>query len=127
VGSLTGRYHRRPAAWFIAPPGAAMNAQVALTLRMLGGLTTDEIARAFSSANRRWPSGSCGPRAGRHPVRAAVAGRAHARRRTRRAGIFNRVHRHLARTGRAPTPERRCGWADARRLAPGEAEARLVA
>ena len=31
----------------LLPPGAATEAQVALTLRTLGGLTTDEIARAF--------------------------------------------------------------------------------
>ena len=35
-------------------PALAPEAQVALTLRMLGGLETDEIARAFSFLHRRW-------------------------------------------------------------------------
>jgi len=43
-------------------PALALDAQVALTLRTLGGLSTDEIARAFSSRRRRWRSGSCGRR-----------------------------------------------------------------
>ena len=40
---------RRPAAadLHLLPPGAQPAAQVALTLRLLGGLTTPEIARAF--------------------------------------------------------------------------------
>ena len=39
-------------------PALALDAQVALTLRTLGGLTTEEIARAFLVPERRWPSGS---------------------------------------------------------------------
>ena len=43
------RRRRRPAAPGLhgLPPGALTEARVALTLRLLGGLTTDEIARAF--------------------------------------------------------------------------------
>ena len=37
-------------------PALAPEAQVALTLRTLGGLSTPEIARAFLVANRRWRS-----------------------------------------------------------------------
>ena len=44
-------------------PALALEAQVALTLRTLGGLTTPEIARAFLVAEPRWPSGSCAPSA----------------------------------------------------------------
>jgi RNA polymerase sigma factor (sigma-70 family) len=40
----------------LTPPSA-----VALTLRAVGGLTTAEIAAAFSSPRRRWRSGSAGP------------------------------------------------------------------
>ena len=44
-----GRRARRPAAadLHLLPPGARPERQVALTLRLLGGLTTAEIARAF--------------------------------------------------------------------------------
>ena len=46
-------------------PVLATEARVALTLRLIGGLTTGEIARAFLVAGaRRWPSASCG-RSGR--------------------------------------------------------------
>ncbi len=38
-------------------PALAPAAQVALTLRLLGGLTTEEIARAFLVPTRRWRSG----------------------------------------------------------------------
>ena len=44
------RHRRRPAAAGAAPPATrccSTDARVALTLRLLGGLTTDEIARAF--------------------------------------------------------------------------------
>jgi RNA polymerase sigma-70 factor, ECF subfamily len=44
-------------------PALSGDAQVALTLRLLGGLTTTEIARAFLVAESRWRSGSSGPRA----------------------------------------------------------------
>ena len=37
-------------------PALATEARVALTLRTVGGLTTREIARAFLSRRRRWPS-----------------------------------------------------------------------
>jgi RNA polymerase sigma-70 factor (ECF subfamily) len=43
-------------------PALAMPAQVALTLRLLGGLTTAEIAKAFSCPSRRWHSASSEPR-----------------------------------------------------------------
>ena len=39
-------------------PALALDAQVALTLRTLGGLSTEEIARAFLVRSRPWPSGS---------------------------------------------------------------------
>ena len=39
-------------------PALALDAQVALTLRTLGGLSTEEIARAFLVPGRPWPSGS---------------------------------------------------------------------
>jgi RNA polymerase sigma-70 factor (ECF subfamily) len=42
-------------------PALAIEAQVALTLRTLGGLSTDEIARAFLVRSARWHSGWCGP------------------------------------------------------------------
>ena len=43
-------------------PVLSTEARVALTLRLLGGLTTDEIARAYLVPNRRWRSGLYGPR-----------------------------------------------------------------
>jgi RNA polymerase sigma-70 factor (ECF subfamily) len=43
-------------------PALAIEAQVALTLRTLGGLSTEEIARAFWCPRRPWRSGSCVPR-----------------------------------------------------------------
>ena len=43
-------------------PALAPEAQVALTLRTLGGLSTEEIARAFLVPPRPWPSGSCARR-----------------------------------------------------------------
>ena len=43
-------------------PALAQSVQVALTLRLLGGLTTPEIAHASSSPRRPWRSGWCGPR-----------------------------------------------------------------
>ena len=42
-------------------PALNREAQVALTLRTLGGLTTPEIARAFLLPRRRWRSGWCAP------------------------------------------------------------------
>ena len=42
-------------------PALSLEAQVALTLRTLGGLQTDEIARAFLVRRQRWPSDSCAP------------------------------------------------------------------
>ena len=48
-------------------PALATEAQVALTLRTLGGLTTDEIARAFLVPSRRWRSGWCAPSARSRP------------------------------------------------------------
>ena len=50
-------------------PVLSREARLALTLRLLGGLTTDEIARAFLRQNRRSRSGSCAPNA-RWPSRA---------------------------------------------------------
>ena len=40
-------------------PALSMEARVALTLRMVGGLSTPEIARAFLVPRRPSPSGSC--------------------------------------------------------------------
>ena len=37
-------------------PALSLDAQVALTLRTLGGLSTEEIARAFLVPSRRWAS-----------------------------------------------------------------------
>jgi RNA polymerase sigma-70 factor (ECF subfamily) len=52
-----------PADLHLLPPGAAADAQVALTLREVCGLTTEEIARAFlTRAARRSRSASCAPR-----------------------------------------------------------------
>ena len=42
-------------------PVLSTQARVALTLRLFGGLTTEEIARAFLTPVPRWHSGSCGP------------------------------------------------------------------
>jgi predicted RNA polymerase sigma factor len=44
-------------------PVLSKEARTALTLRLLGGLTTDEIARAFLVAESTVPSGSCAPSA----------------------------------------------------------------
>jgi RNA polymerase sigma-70 factor (ECF subfamily) len=44
----------------VAIPRCDRLAQVALTLRLLGGLSTAEIARAFSCPSRRWRSGWSG-------------------------------------------------------------------
>ena len=55
----------RPAAadLHVLPPGAAPDAQVALTLREVCGLTTEEIAARVPHAGaRRSPSASCAPR-----------------------------------------------------------------
>jgi RNA polymerase sigma-70 factor (ECF subfamily) len=38
-------------------PALAREAQVALTLRLVCGLTTTEIAQAFLVRSRRWPPG----------------------------------------------------------------------
>ena len=43
-------------------PALSPDAQVALTLREVCGLRTEEIASAFLPAYRRWRSGSCAPR-----------------------------------------------------------------
>ncbi len=43
-------------------PALAPEGRLALTLREVCGLTTEEIASAFSPLRRRWRSGSCGPR-----------------------------------------------------------------
>src|SRR5215218_8098277 len=50
-------------------PDLSPASQVALTLRAVGGLTTREIADAFSCRRRRWRSGSAGPSA---PCRGAA-------------------------------------------------------
>ena len=44
-------------------PALALDAQVALTLRTLAGLTTSEIARAFLVPEPPWRNGWCGPSA----------------------------------------------------------------
>ena len=44
-------------------PALSTEAQVALTLRLLGGLTTDEVARAFLVPNQPWLNASSGPNA----------------------------------------------------------------
>jgi RNA polymerase sigma-70 factor (ECF subfamily) len=50
-------------------PALSPDAQVAMTLREVCGLTTEEIARAFLTARPRWPSASCAPK-GRSAMRA---------------------------------------------------------
>jgi RNA polymerase sigma-70 factor (ECF subfamily) len=59
-------------------PVLSVEARVALTLRLLGGLTTPEIARAFLVPKRPSRSASCAPSArwvrGAHSVRGAAAG-----------------------------------------------------
>ena len=42
-------------------PVLSTEARIALTLRLLGGLTTDEIARAFLVPSRPSPNGSSAP------------------------------------------------------------------
>src|SRR5262245_45316751 len=42
-------------------PALAVEAQVALTLRTLGGLTPRRLLVPSSCLSRRWPSGWCGP------------------------------------------------------------------
>ena len=54
-------------------PALALDAQVALTLRTLGGLSTAEIARAFLVASRRWPS-AWSARSGRSRRRGSLSG-----------------------------------------------------
>jgi RNA polymerase sigma-70 factor, ECF subfamily len=54
-------------------PALARPAQVALTLRLLGGLTTPEIARAFFVPRPRWRNGSSGRRR-RSVTRASLTG-----------------------------------------------------
>jgi predicted RNA polymerase sigma factor len=63
-------------------PVLATDARVALTLRMVGGLTTAEIARAFLALSRRSRSASC---AEAHAGRGARAVRCRAARRACRA------------------------------------------
>ena len=59
-------------------PALPADAQVAMTLREVCGLTTEEIARAFLAGRRRWRSGSSGrrrrsrPRASRTRCRGAM-------------------------------------------------------
>ncbi|MHA7651781.1 hypothetical protein ACX9NE_22710 [Mycobacterium sp. ML4] len=56
---------------FSCHPALGPEARVALTLRLLGGLTVAEIAAAFLVPIRRWPSGSAGKkedRGGAHPL-----------------------------------------------------------
>jgi RNA polymerase sigma factor (sigma-70 family) len=54
-------------------PVLSKEARVALTLRMVGGLTTEEIARAFLSTESRSRSGSCArsERSGRRGLRSS--------------------------------------------------------
>ena len=60
-------------------PALNQAAQVALTLRLLGGLQTPEIARAFLVPEAPWPSGSSGPSArSRTPVSPTVSCRSRA-------------------------------------------------
>ena len=90
-------------------PALSLEAQVALTLRLLGGLTTPEIARAFLVPRRRWRSGSSAPSA-----RSATPGSPSACRRTTRCPsgstavlailylIFNEGYSDASRTSSAP-------------------------
>jgi predicted RNA polymerase sigma factor len=49
-------------------PSLTPSAQIALTLRAVGGLSTAEIAAAFLVRSRRWPSGSVGPSSASGPT-----------------------------------------------------------
>lgn len=101
-------------------PVLSTDARIALTLRLLGGLTTGEIARAFltTEAGRRPEDRprQTGARPGRSPLRGAV--RTRARRparigaRSHLPGLQRGLRRdHAATTGCAPASARtRCGW-----------------
>ena len=65
-------------------PALAIEAQVALTLRTLGGLTTEEIAGVPGARRRRWRNGWCAPRA-RSARRGDPLSRARSRRSARPA------------------------------------------
>ena len=101
-------------------PVLSREARVALTLRLVGGLTTDEIARAFLVPRRRWRSGSCGP-SGPSPPRACRSRCRPARTsppgspRCSRCSTWSSTRatrRPRGRTGSGrPSARRRCGWA----------------
>ena len=57
------RHRRRPAATRLrgVPPGALHRSPRRARLRLLGGLTTSEIARAFLLSRPHWPRGSSRP------------------------------------------------------------------
>ena len=77
-------------------PAISSEARVALTLRLLGGLTTEEIAHAYLVPRRQSPSGSSGPSGPWHggdPLRDPIR-----RRVAREARLGARGHlRHLQR------------------------------
>jgi RNA polymerase sigma-70 factor, ECF subfamily len=67
LGQMTFRDERLELIFTCCHPALALEAQVALTLRTLGGLTTEEIARAFlvpeaTMAQRPRPTGRRWPR-----------------------------------------------------------------
>ena len=57
-------------------PALAPAAQVALTLRLIAGLQTPEIARSFLVPEPPWPSAWCGPRTRSGPPTSLTASRA---------------------------------------------------
>ena len=60
-----------PAPVPVLPSVAQSTSAIALTLRVVGGLTTEEIAEAFLVPRRRWRSGSAAPSAPSRTLRSA--------------------------------------------------------
>ena len=100
-------------------PVLSTDARVALTLRVLGGLTTGEIARAFLVAESTVASGSCAPSG---PSRSARCSSKHRRRQSVLPACFGAgghlpsstrgTRRRPGRTGRGRSwLRRRCAWA----------------
>ena len=95
-------------------PALATDAQVALTLRTLGGLTTPEIARAFlvpeATMAQRLVRAKRKIKAGRHPVPRAARPPAARPARRRARGRLPDLQRGLRRAA-ATSPPRRSGSA----------------
>ena len=103
-------------------PALAPEAQVALTLRTLGGLTTPEIARAFlvpeATLAQRLVRAKRKIRDARHPLPRAAARRPAGTPRRRAAGPVPDLQRGLQRdSGRGPHSPRAVGRGDPARRA----------